>query len=148
MQHPTVSDIRRLQVVLVLIGIGLLIRRQAVLLALILTLAILNLSVFREQVGTAIRKDQLVTESRFRKLREALPVNGHVGFITDEVGDGLVARYYLTQYALAPIVVEEGTSRDLVIGNFRKFDPHLVPVTLLLVADFGDGLLLFRRKPE
>ena len=149
---PTISAIRWIQAALVVSGISLLFRKRAVLLALFFGLVTLNLSVLRVQVKTVIAENSAVTEDRFRELREALPAEGPVGYISDDTTpkDGYIGTksYYLTQFAVAPIVVEAGATRDFVIGNFLKFDPHQVPRDLVIVRDFGNGLIVFRKKSE
>jgi hypothetical protein len=108
--------------------------------------------VFQKRVKTAIEKTNVVTEGRLRELGQALPAEGHVGYISDETlpNAGYIGtkRYYLTQYAVAPIVVEIGTSRDMIIGNFKNFDPYQVPGNLVVVRSFGNGLILFRKRSE
>jgi hypothetical protein len=59
-----------------------------------------------------------------------------------------VKEYYLTQYALVPLVVRYAPDGDLVIGNF--FDPDTAPALvrergLVVLRDFGEGLLLLGR---
>ena len=57
-------------------------------------------------------------------------------------------RYFGTQYAIAPRVLEEGTVPNWVIVNAVVYDPRLIPDGMVLVRDFGDGLMLFRREKE
>jgi len=86
------------------------------------------------------------SDQRFSALKAALPERGVVGFI-GEPGTPALADYYLTQYALAPLVIDHSSSHALVVGNFpaspalnaRLDDLHLV-------KDFGDGVLLFARE--
>src|SRR5262245_66461974 len=91
---------------------------------------------------------------RLEPLRPSLPSHGTVGYEAD-APDPLAARedvrrFYLTQYAVAPIIVVAGVDRDLVIGDYRKPDPCRVCKSreFTLAADFGDGLMLFRRTPR
>lgn len=95
-------------------------------------------------------------EARFRLLRSALPPKGVVGYLAeprrlDRPSDFDYRKgFYLTQYALAPLVVVNSTAPPLVIGNFRSAGPELTAAdpTLVLVKDFGDGALLFRHEPR
>jgi hypothetical protein len=148
----TVFNIRWVQGVLFITGISLLFRKRTALLTLVVALAILNLSVFQRAVKTTVEDDTVVMENRLREIRNALPAEGHVGYISDDIlpNAGYVGtkRYYLTQYAVAPIVVEIGTTRDLIIGNFKKSDQHQVPENLVVVRDFGGGLALLRKRAE
>jgi hypothetical protein len=93
-----------------------------------------------------------VTEPQRRALRAALPAQGRVGYISDKmpwVSDNAgVVRYFVTQYDLAPVVVEIGTAPQLVVGNFQEFNSHSVPADLLFVRDFGGGVMLFQKRVE
>jgi hypothetical protein len=88
------------------------------------------------------------SDQRFSELRRALPEYGAVGYLGDTSESG-VADYYLAQYALAPLVVERSKDHELVIGNFPSL-PHVPPsgteTDLVLVRDFGNGVLLFAKR--
>jgi len=99
-------------------------------------------------------------EMRFKDLKEMLPPRSVVGYVTDEeLSDETfhqlppdnsfrfraVLHYHLTQYALAPIIVDNTLEHELVVGNFRT--PHAMPPVRghVLLKDFGNGIMLFRR---
>ena len=96
--------------------------------------------VAREAQDTSLRSGQ-----RFSELRDALPKAGVVGYI-GESGDFAVGHYYLTQYALAPLLVDHSSEHAIVIGNFPRSQPTAFPENLKLVRDFGNGVLLFANK--
>lgn len=86
-----------------------------------------------------------LSDERFADLEHALPRTGVVGYVggssTAALGD-----YYLTEYALAPLVVDYSTDHAIVIGNFpSEAAPH-VPDNLELIKDFGAGVFLFANK--
>jgi hypothetical protein len=88
-------------------------------------------------------------ERRYDEMRPLLPRRGVVGYLSDRMD--AVAEYYLTQYTLAPLVVARSPGHAVVVGNF--FDPRAGPALarqhgLVIVRDFGRGLLLLRRAPE
>jgi hypothetical protein len=88
------------------------------------------------------------SDLRFAELRRALPERGVVGYV-GEAGESEVADYYLAQYALVPLVVERSQDHPLVIGNFPSSGPASPPATvngLVLVRDFGNGVLLLAKK--
>ena len=92
-------------------------------------------------------------EGRFHLLRSALPPEGVVGYISEPWRPPLdldwLKGFFLTQYALTPLVVEDGVAPALVIGNFPAGLTSYSPdPTLALVRDFGDGVLLFRHLPR
>jgi hypothetical protein len=101
--------------------------------------------------GRTGKDETTLSVRRFERLRKFLPARATVGYESD-LEDPLtdrkeVRRFYLAQYALAPVIVVAGVERDLVIGNYR--DPGNCRVcksrNFLLAADCGDGLMLFRR---
>ena len=85
------------------------------------------------------------SDRRFAELRRALPEYGVVGYVSDPSEAG-VADYYLTQYALAPLVIERSTNHRLVIGNFPQPPRPEAETDLVLVRDFGNGVLLFTNR--
>jgi hypothetical protein len=82
-------------------------------------------------------------------LRSDLPDRGVVGWITDQPGD--LANFNIAQYGLAPLILARDIEHDFVVGKF--VDPavgreirellHLEPV-----RDYGDGLMLMRRREK
>ena len=90
-------------------------------------------------------------DPRFAAVKALLPARGVVGYI-GEPGEGAKGDYYLAQYALAPLVVDDSTNHRFVVGNFRSAaavpsgseNPQLVK--LQLVKDFGDGVFLFTNR--
>ncbi len=85
-------------------------------------------------------------EPRFAEIRTLLPPHGVVGYLSDRMDAG--REYYLTQFALAPLVVAPGPQYDLVIGNF--FDPEAGAQIathggFVVIRDFGEGLMVLRR---
>lgn len=82
------------------------------------------------------------SDQRFARVKTSLPANGVIGYI-GEIGNSSTPDYYLTQYALAPLVVDRSTRHALVIGNFPLSPPSAVPPNIQLVQDFGSGVLLF-----
>ena len=85
------------------------------------------------------------SDQRFAALKARLPANGVIGYI-GEAGDAETPDYYLTQYALAPLVVDLSPNYTIVIGNFPSSRPSQIPPNLQLVEDFGNGLMLFAAK--
>jgi hypothetical protein len=128
------------------------VKARAVLAATLLALAALASSarLVAEAVRTYAGWDgrDLVAEhrARFAGLRRMLPRAGVVGYLSDE--PGAAREYFLAQYALAPVVLDPTGAPALVVGNF--FDPERAPALaagrgLVLVADLGAGVMLFRR---
>lgn len=82
-------------------------------------------------------------------LRPALPRTGVVGFYTDApAGANALQEYYLTQYALAPLIVLNNTDQKLVVSSTRSAGSRPPNPNLELVRDFRNGMQLFRNKTK
>jgi len=103
-------------------------------------------------------------ERRFKYIKEALPQDKIIGYITDK---GDYSDFFYTQYVLSPTILDyygyykigqfdewfrllykgREFKRDLVVGNFYNL-ANIQKITksknLLLVKDFGDGVLLLK----
>jgi hypothetical protein len=110
-----------------------------------------------ERAASGSRRDEVGRyEARFQTLRSALPSTGVVGYLAEPKGSerpfdaDYAKRFYLTQYALAPLIVVDSTEPALVIGNFRSAGAKRggTNLGLILVGDFGDGVLLFRHQAK
>jgi hypothetical protein len=114
--------------------------------------ALLNLRVHQNTIREGFGVDLVsTTEQSFQALHESIPNVRRVGFITDvskRARADWLTRYLRTQYALAPRVLEDGAAPEWVIVNAVRFKPSLVPTDLVLVRDFGNGLMLFHRRAE
>lgn len=89
------------------------------------------------------------SDQRFAALKASLPERGVIGYVGDP-GAAALGDYYLTQYALAPLMIDHSTNHALVVGNFPSSpagSPAASPSdNLRLVQDFGDGVLLLVNK--
>jgi hypothetical protein len=88
-------------------------------------------------------------ERRYDGIRPLLPKHGAVGYLSDRMEPN--EQFMLTEYALAPLVLELSPDHEIVVGNF--FDPRVGPTLarqhgLVVVRDFGRGLLLLQRAPR
>ena len=111
----------------------------------------LNIGVHYRTVQRGYTWDKLLYAETLRDLSQVLPEGTRVGYISDIKRSDTVAwlaRYFGTQYAIAPRVLEDGTAPNWVIVNAVSYDRHLVPEGMVLVRDFGDGMMLFRREKE
>jgi len=91
-------------------------------------------------------------EARFSPLKMDNPIHGPVGYLGDRKPKDLqsVMAFMLTQYTLAPVVVEQGAAHEFVIGNFFSAPPtsdQLLELKLEMVRDFQNGVVLYRRVP-
>jgi hypothetical protein len=91
-------------------------------------------------------------DKRFCEIRKELPGCGTLGYITDinpESYSSYVGEYYLTQYALSPLVVDNAIEYPVVIGNFHSDVPdpkNLFSRGLSLVKNYSQGVLLLNNK--
>lgn len=149
LEASTLFTIRLNQTALLICGLGLFFRARLVFRALIVAAAALNLAAFRTTVLSGLGITA-VSEGALPALRELLKDQRYVGYISNDTIDGSYLRtehYNLTQYAVAPIVVEPGPTREFVIGNFTSIDPPRIPDDLVIVRDFGNGVMLLRKRP-
>jgi hypothetical protein len=86
------------------------------------------------------------SDRRFAALKAALPAQGTIGYVGEPGAPvDVLGNYYLTQYALAPLILENSPNHPLVVGNFPSSSPQ-TPDNLKLIRDFGNGVLLFAQK--
>jgi len=86
---------------------------------------------------------------RMSPVKSLLPANATVGYVSDLKPDPSLRselEYRMTQYALVPAIVEEGTRHEYVIGNFHgpALSRDFAAEQLTLIKDFGNGVLLLR----
>ncbi|HEX8984384.1 MAG TPA: hypothetical protein VF767_03095 [Bryobacteraceae bacterium] len=86
---------------------------------------------------------------RFSGISEVLGAVREAGYISDLGSSGPgTAPFYATQYALAPVVLIPGASRELVVGNFTRPDAITDAATkfrLTIVKDLNNGAVVFRK---
>jgi len=97
--------------------------------------------------GRSMPDDAQRSDLRFAQLKAALPQRGVVGYVGD-AGESGIASYYLSQYALAPLVLDRSLNHPFVVGNFPSNPPAASVENLRLVKDFGDGVLLFAGEDQ
>jgi hypothetical protein len=90
-------------------------------------------------------------ENRFDALRKILPPRGVVGYFSNctDYDGNYTARWYVAQYALAPVIVAHSSGHQLVVGNFCTVPPDFAAITgsgLNLIKDFGNGVMLFSKE--
>ena len=106
----------------------------------------------------AVGRD-LVTiyDRRFDELRSSLPDSGMVGYATDKEPQQVfsdsyaIQRFYLTRYALSPLIVVNDIDHKHVVGDFHDSPPRLEQYGekgLAVVKDYGNGVILFERRVE
>jgi len=82
------------------------------------------------------------------RVSEALPKRGIVGYISDEQESENEGRYYVTQYALAPVIVNKSLEPRTFVGNFHNSPPApelYSKYGLILTKDFENGVIIFKR---
>jgi hypothetical protein len=120
-------------------------RAKAAILLFTLCCLLSTIRILREAPNPAhLNPDEISRRSdqRFGAVKTRLPAIGVIGYI-GESGNSSTPDYYLTQYALAPLVVDRSTHHAIVVGNFPLSPPSDLPRNLRLVEDFGSGVLLF-----
>ena len=70
-------------------------------------------------------------DRRLQAIRHSLPEKGFVGYITDKEPDEVfldsyaIQRFYLTRYALSPLVVVNNADQKHVVGDFHDSPPNV-----------------------
>jgi hypothetical protein len=91
--------------------------------------------------------------ARYAKLRQTLKPPAWIGFLDDPAlsPDNHTQRYYLTQYALAPVIVLDDPALPAVLVNFsdRRLVPRPPPgMRYELMADIGGGVRLYHLRSD
>lgn len=88
---------------------------------------------------------------RFTAMKKNLPASSVFGYVSDSGGKidlsnpQALAEFYLTQYALSPLLVTNSLKPLYIIGNFHKNPtPLLQSHRLVIVRRYDNGLLLLR----
>lgn len=116
-----------------------------------LVIIVTNVGLLKVMSSNGFRNEDVSSyEARFGNLREHLSGVDKVGYMSDCQGNqnDAAARLFIAQYAVAPVIVVDSIESELVIGNFchSKIDKALwTEKKLLLIKDFGEGVMLFRR---
>lgn len=87
--------------------------------------------------------------ARLAGVMEAIPRTAVVGYLSDQNNStAALAMFNSARYTLAPRLLVEGTDREWVLGNFTKpadYSAIGLDRSLKVSADFGNGVVLFRR---
>lgn len=88
-------------------------------------------------------------------LRKLLPAHGAIGYVTNSNGADLndYNQYFMTCYALAPVIVLKDLNHDFILGNFfaKDVDPkpiinNIIGNDYAVVRNIGNNIILFGRK--
>ncbi len=110
---------------------------------------------FSLNIGPAGSDKISLYEKRFAPLRNILSPNAVLGYVTDIPGDRVVsdpdslARFYVTQYAIAPSVIVNTSDAGLVLGDFidkNKASANPDINGLVPRVSLGNGVILFSRE--
>ena len=101
---------------------------------------------------TTVNEDALHVK-RFEKLKDKLPGEGILGYFTNRgySADDDARFFYLTQYALSPLIIVRSTEPQTIIADVRdsfNSDKFSKKHNCYLLKNFGDGILLFRKRTE
>ncbi len=95
-------------------------------------------------------------ESRMGNLKPYLPSGGVIGYLSERDMPGLSfspidqdEEMVMTQFFLAPRIIEEGANRPLIVGNFGSPETDLAAIEqhfgIRLVKNVGMGIYLFEK---
>lgn len=138
----------------------------SVLLVLLATLAIYSSFQSYQTASAAARDlsgDDMVTawDRRLRKVRLILPESGVIGYVADWDIPGYPygssdqeVEFVLTQYTVAPVVLERGADHKLVLGNFNdngdttKIEKVQEQMGIKLLKAYSNEIFLFEGKAK
>ncbi|HEX7555973.1 MAG TPA: hypothetical protein VF338_05065 [Leptolinea sp.] len=104
--------------------------------------------------------DDMVTawDKRLRKIRPMLPEYGVIGYVADWDIPGSVfgssdqeVEFLLSQYTVAPVVLERGTDHDLILGNFSdngdptKLENVQQKLGISVLQPYSNEIFLFKK---
>jgi len=118
---------------------------------LVVALAAISAVVLIYQEGGGAATDAVsLNEARFAELAHSLSPHDTLGYLSDIGGSNMTSNgpYFMAQYAVAPALLDPGTSHNLILGNFSTpaaIDAALQANGLLVVRDFGNGVLLMKK---
>ena len=86
-------------------------------------------------------------EKRFSGVKKILPANSIVSYVSDKSQPDNM-NYFLTQFALNPVIVSNKIDNNLVIGDFKSknYQEMCRKSDFKIVKDFGDGAVLLRKR--
>jgi len=124
-------------------------RKRKLILAIFIGCCLLSvIRIVRDAPGPSrIQLDDVAKRSdqRFAAVKLVLPGRGIIGYV-GENGESSLPDYYLTQYALAPLVVDRSIQHKFVVGSFPSLQvPSSLP-GLRKVEDFGNGVVLLSNE--
>jgi hypothetical protein len=87
-------------------------------------------------------------EARFMRARKALPQRGVVCYLPDfNSSEAAKKDFFLSRYALAPLVVRTVPDCDPLIADFPSgLPPSFLDYRYAVLEDFGHGVLLLKRN--
>ncbi len=135
-------------------------RRVAVVLLVIISLSLSVYNLFNLlQTQPKVTDDVSNWESRIQPVKQKLPAGiDYLSYLDDsnlrEVRSqtkGELVEFYLTQYALSPIIVRRGVKYPWIIGNFssKNFTGWLKSsIGAYQIEDLGSGIYLIHRAAQ
>lgn len=108
-----------------------------------------NIALLIDAASTPRSIDPAAFEARYSGIAKDLPKNSVIGYLTDAEPNATTtgAEYFLSEYALAPVVIVNNTDQNLVMANLHMPQPpdFYRSRGLDLVRDYGTGVMLLRK---
>ena len=134
----------------------------AILAATVLVSGARQLPVLRRQAAAVHQNGDDLTHwaDRLAPLIPYLPERGVIGYISERDIPGMAfnatdqgEEFAMSQYVLAPRILEEGTKRELIFANIGGLSPGEVPAAvaplgLRLERSFSFGIYLLKQAPR
>lgn len=90
-------------------------------------------------------------ENRLKGLKESLPERAILGFVQEDSTQHVekLREFFLTQYALVPLIITKGEGHDLIVANFKTdvdLKRWLEQRSFLVLKDLKNGVALIQKK--
>ena len=120
-----------------------------------------NFLTYNQLIQFNYREDSITrNQERFEEIKNYLPSQGIFGYVSDvekkqegekQLQDNSLIDYYIAQYALSPLIIDYNLKHDYLVGNFlteanRGAILQKLKKDFNFVSDFGNGVMLFKRK--
>jgi hypothetical protein len=122
----------------------------------LIAIALINEYELKLRVGSFLPypiDDGALDIKRLERLRPLLPRAGRVGYVSDFPGlntgtnPNAVTKFSRVRYALVPFVVHIGTEEEFIVVDFADASSAASQIKgFAVIKDFGDGLMLLRKR--
>ncbi|OGI25816.1 MAG: hypothetical protein A2287_06765 [Candidatus Melainabacteria bacterium RIFOXYA12_FULL_32_12] len=107
------------------------------------------INIIKHNPSISGKQDIIFFDRRFSLVKSFLPPGSVVGYISDSYKSDNMD-YFLTQFALNPLIISNKSNNEIFIGNFRSVNYRNICLNngFEIIKDFGGGVILLRKKSQ